>query len=864
MLTLAVIPVKAQYYSINVDYGTMAAMSEAFTTEAAMEALHNENLQKIYDSYKAAEVASAGIFSSKYLDRKALTSLNLWDDRNENYYYNRIYKIVSLRIIPKIIVCARLMVEDPSTAIYWGSYLLKTTEDVKSLCQQFENVVTNSTLSFNDIAFLEISENLKTVFNLANLGGIDWKDIFEHLGDDIEGAFTEDNLKADLDNLISKGVGLANAGFNNGVSELLQGTSFGGTFMEKLGSVLTLADNARNMYDEYKDLSAAQVLTAVVGQGNIDNLFNLSDYNLTRWIDDYSSATQGSYYTQRVYIYRRDAGSETLCDYYPPTDNNSILYSGEWYRINTTDPNFYPTSSQYEAALQNSESYAGWSREKVRQYNNRNDGFSYSMDYSSLAYTLSKSSSGQYAKAYAYSIKVTKSWDIREEVYEAVFDSYSMDWNTFMAQMNARLIQYNANGDHRDIEDSSDLDDYIATHPAEANYTYYIGYDNRNYYQASNAQKVAGAASATFSITCHDGGTLGKGSTTYKCSDCGSTPNSHTKECSMYTTLNGDAEVDIRELQARVIQLQQEASDLQNQIDALNSENSELLRLMSQATSTEEYNQYQATYNSNRENIRQLQSQLDAVNRNIAETRQTIEEAEEGEQAQTDDYTRIPQLMKTMKDAYGITWTNGGSWTGYTFIREGTISSVKGTVTFKATVSIARKPKYFMGIKIHRAIVQIDWELTSSWSDTHVAEVMELDPSKSDEENAAIINRRMSELAQDHPSCEVTVEYTRRPGIETQDTDGVRHLLWASDRLEIAKGIEARLARIYTDLAMIEKFLHYKHTVRDWVHDLLPKLNADSHRKLNIAERSRRRWMHNGGSSYYDEELEDDNYDDEP
>ena len=157
----------------------------------------------------------------------------------------------------------------------------------------------------------------------------------------------------------------------------------------------------------------------------------------------------------------------------------------------------------------------------------------------------------------------------------------------------------------------------------------------------------------------------------------------------MYTTLNGDSEVDIRELQARVIQLRQEASDLQHRIDALNSENSELLRLMSQATSTEEYNQYQAAYNSNSENIRQLQSQLDAVNRNIAETRQAIEEAEEGEQAQTDDYTRIPQLMKNMKDAYGITWTNGGSWTGYTFIREGTIGSVKGTVTFKGVTQPA-------------------------------------------------------------------------------------------------------------------------------------------------------------------------------
>ena len=36
LLTLAFpVSVKAQYYSINVDYGTMEAMSEAFTTEAA-------------------------------------------------------------------------------------------------------------------------------------------------------------------------------------------------------------------------------------------------------------------------------------------------------------------------------------------------------------------------------------------------------------------------------------------------------------------------------------------------------------------------------------------------------------------------------------------------------------------------------------------------------------------------------------------------------------------------------------------------------------------------------------------------------------------------------------------------------------
>ena len=137
---------------------------------------------------------------------------------------------------------------------------------------------------------------------------------------------------------------------------------------------------------------------------------------------------------------------------------------------------------------------------------------------------------------------------------------------------------------------------------------------------------------------------------------------------------------------------------------------------------------------------------------------------------------------------------------------------------------------------------------------------MDLDTSKSDEENAKLVNQRISELARNYPNCDVTVEYTKSPGVETDDTDGARHLLWASDRLEIARSIEARLARIYTDLVMVEKFLHYKHSLLDWVHDLVPKLNADKDRKFTIAERCRRRWLHNSGSAYYEWEEEDDEY----
>ena len=99
-------------------------------------------------------------------------------------------------------------------------------------------MVTNSSLSFKDIAFVEISDQLKTVFNITNLGSVDWKNLFEHLGDDIENAFTEENLKADLDNLISKGVGLAGAGYTNGVNNLMQGSNFNGSLQEKLGRTL--------------------------------------------------------------------------------------------------------------------------------------------------------------------------------------------------------------------------------------------------------------------------------------------------------------------------------------------------------------------------------------------------------------------------------------------------------------------------------------------------------------------------------------------------------------------------------------------------------------------------------------------------
>lgn len=840
---------QAQYANINIDSKTIAAMELAFETEAQMEAIHNKNLLKIMESYQAAELATAGIFAVKHFDRKALTDLDLWSS-DENYYYKSIYKLVGERIIPKTIDVAKLMVKDPSTAIYWGSYLVKTTDEVKSLCQQFESVVTNSTLSFKDLPFLEISEDFKKVFNITKLGDVDWKVTFEQIGSDIENSFTKDNLKNDLDVLIGKGINLATSGFNSGLQELLKGTSFGGSFQEKIGDLITLAGNAKDMYDDVKDKSALAVAEKFAGSENISNLFNLSDYNLGKWADDFTSSSKGEFYTQRVYIYRKEKGTEQLCNYIAPRDEHSIMNSGHWAVFPSFKDTFTPDATQQEKILQNSESHAGWSRQKVEQLNKENagKGYTYDIKYSLNGYTIVHKYAPikVYYKAYAYDIQVYKHTDITEIVYEEIFDSYKMDWNTFMALMNARLEQYNMNGDHTDINNPGDI-----TLRPEKNYTYHIGYDDPRYYQATTEKELKGACSATFTLTCHDGGTLGKGSTSYKCRDCGKSVTEHTKQCSMKSSLSNAEDIDseIKQLKQEIQAKQSEAAVIQSTLDKLNKENSELRRKMSTASSQEEYEKYRKQFEANQTIISQKQSRLDELNRSIAELNQALIEAEEGEKVQTDDYNRIPQIMKYMKDAYQISWADEGAWNGDTFVRNGNIAngSTIGAVKFSATIKIARKPKYFLGVKIHRAIVQIDWELTSSWSDSSIAEEMELDPSLSDAQKADLINNKLSELAQQHPDCEVSVETFSSPGHKIEDKEGVKHLLWASDRLEIARDIQARLIKIYTELVFIEKFMHYKYGINDWIKRLIPKLNADKDRKMNIAEQCHKRWMLNAG-----------------
>ena len=841
LFVCAAVPMTAQYYSVNYDKRTVAEMTAAFASEAATEAYYAEQVAKIREYYQAAEVAAAGIFTSKFLDRRALTDLGLWTSSTENYYYRRIYNMVSAKIMPKIWTVTGMMLRSPQNALYWGSYLYKVCEETKTLCYQFESIVTNSRLSFRDIAFLEINQELAAILKLSELGDVDWKNLLDNFSD-IGSNFTKDNLKADIDNLYAMGVSLASAGAGNAVSSIVGNSNFNGTLMDKTSSVIEIAENTYDLYNNLSTNAGNTLLQFVGGQEGIANLFSLSNYNTTAWITDYAREGMGQYYTQRWYIYSVDQGSKKLCDYYPPTDDDAILYGDHWYRISTTDPDFYPSSSQREAALQNSENHAGWSRSRVQQLNNSNDGYNYNISYYSSAYILSKKKSGQYAKAYAYEIHVTKSWYRQEVKYEDVFDSYSMDMATFRAGLNARLADYNDNED---------------------GIRYYIGSDSKRYYQATNAEKMAGCETATISVTCHDGTKLGEGSTQYKCSQCGGSVNAHTKQCSMATTITSES-VNTSEIDAKIAETEGRIASIDTEIARLEAENSNLLKQI-QTSSVEDAARYRQQYNANKDRISALKSEKSAAEKELADYNQAKQEAVDGENAATDDYYRIPAIMQDCKNAYNLSWNGAGAWEGNTFVRTASMPNINGTITFKATISIARKPKYFLGIKIHRAIVQISWTLTTEYSDTQVVAVINLDPSKTDQEKADEVNAKLSEIAREYPSCEPTVEYAKSSPVESDDTEDTYHLLWTSDRLDIARQIDSRLTKIYADLVSLEKMMHYKHSIIDILLSIAP-LDTDQGRRLTLIERCRKRWLRNAANSAhsdtyngkYDEEDEEE------
>lgn len=434
------------WHNVNIDKKTAAAMTAAYEVEIAMETMANGHLQNILNHYRSASVATAGILVSKKKDRDAMRNPGLFASE-ENYYYTRILDMVKNRIMPKFITVSSLMVKQPENAIYWGPYLLKTTTNVEQLCKQFELVCTNGRRSFKDVQFLLVNDKLQAVFDLARMGGeVNWKELLDHLGD-FGKELSADDFVEDFKNLGGK---LASIGQNTADSNWAEISKIGEIFHSKPKEIYNMFKSFKSQYESYKNAgNVKNILMSVIKTADAEgvaNLFKIDDYNVSGYISNYVKELQGEYYTQRWYIYTVDSGKKEIASYCPSapaSTNNEDSWTGWIYKCNymkTSTPPFPTlTTSEYNQLKTAAENSTDWNASKKKEYEKNNPGHTISLNYEQRSYNYVRDKSGGIGshskhwrgRHFSVYMTVTDSWYIKQEVYEEIFDSQTMDLKTF-------------------------------------------------------------------------------------------------------------------------------------------------------------------------------------------------------------------------------------------------------------------------------------------------------------------------------------------------------------------------------------------------------------------------------------------------
>ena len=137
--------------------------------------------------------------------------------------------------------------------------------------------------------------------------------------------------------------------------------------------------------------------------------------------------------------------------------------------------------------------------------------------------------------------------------------------------------------------------------------------------------------------------------------------------------------------------------------------------------------------------------------------------------------------------------------------------------------------------------------------------MLELDPDMDDAAKARLVNNRLSEVACEYPSCKVSHEYIKSENPEEDKTEDVYHLLWSSDRLEVAREIDTRLTKIYADLVALERFMNYKLRWIDVWNKVGPRFDLEKSRKLSIIGQAHKDWIDNAHEASGNRNREEDN-----
>jgi hypothetical protein len=843
LLILPVTSMSAQsYHAINIDAKTVAAMTAAYAIEEETERKTASDVDSILGHYTKASLSTAGIYLSKLKDRNAMREVGVFGS-DENYYYQRILYLVKDGIMPKLIVVAAKMVKQPDNALYWGPYLFKTTKNVEQLCKQFELVVTNGKLSFKDVTFLVINEKLQKVFDLARLGNVNWKELLEKVGD-----FNIKAAKEDIKNDIGKlGGVLSTAGKGVVDSNMRDFSAIGRIFKSKPSEIYQLYQTFRSKYESIRNAGNVKaILMGVIGSNSADavsRLFQVDNYSITGYVSNYIKELQGQHYKQRWYIYSDDSGSKVLCDYKPKAEANYDDKWNGWLHFVSPRDNEYChvlTSSEMASAKTESERLAGWNQAKVDKYNKEHPGhhatITYMLQHENRRESYKHGWGARHYKRhcfYAYSIKIVDSWSIKHEVHEENFDSESMDEETFKKRMESQLKYWNS------LESDK---------PILQRVTYKLGNDARKYYTIADENKMKGCNSVVFLAKCDDGATLAEGSFNWK--ENGN-QGKHLEDPKSKNFALDKTQVSTNganELQQKKKGCQDEIKSLENQIRSMDKQMSSLISQMNQAKMAHDNNKVaalRAQYDTVSNNQAALKRQLSQVQSNLAQIDNAIAEYYKDLNEDNGSPYRINSNMRELASLFQLSWQDAGEWVNgdgqYIFVRHAYCAQVKSQVTYTAVLKLQSKPKHFLGIRIHRAILSVDYKLSAAYSAENVIETMNLDMSLSEKERAAKVNERQKQLMEDMPDCSITVRYNYAKNMPNEEGSDAIHLLWASDRLDVARDVEYQLSVIYSQLVLLEKVMNDRQTIKDFLtNQLLNPITRKS--RGTIAEYALGRW----------------------
>lgn len=836
----------AAFHSVNVDKATIAAMRAAYEIENETEQQGLNALDSISNKYTKSNISIAQIFLAEKKRHDALREMRFFDD-GEFYYYKRIKYLAADLIMPKLITVAYGMLQKPQNAMYWGPYLYKTTNSVVSLCKQFEVLVTNGKRTFKDVKFLVLNESLERYFDLAKLGNVDWKATLDNLSNFGEGLSWE-AVKEDFTNITNTLSAIGGSVIDKNFSQF---SNIGRVFHASRDEIKDMYEGfkeAYKIYDNAKDTKdfVMGVVQSADAEG-VKKLFRIDDYNIAEYMQGYIDKLQNRYYTQRWYISSINSGSQVLAEYAPESYDSydDSRWDAAWNHYISPRDNEYChslTSSEREEIKRKADTQSGWSQSKVSSYNTQNPGHNCSMSYTLNHVNLRESYKNtglghrHYKRHcfYSYNVKVVDSWNIQQVIYEETFDSKTMDKRIFKEKLDARLKHYQ---------------DSIADSDTLHSYSFVLSSDSPIYYEEADAQKLSGCTSVTFIAKCQGGTNLGKGSWSWKENDKqGKSLNEESENFAMSTNFERDDSE--TQLNDAITEKEKQIQSIQNEINSLEEQLSTLSRKM-----------FQANMNGNQQLYKQLCSQYDELKRKQDDLKQQLKDAQNErnelqnareeyykdlEETSEEDKYRIPANMDELASAYKIRWLDTGKWDrdagDHVWIRHGYSESGGFYVTYTANLSLSRKPQYLLGIRIHRAILSIDFSLTSEQASESVIETMKLDNNISEKEQANIVNNRYAELRRDMPDCTIEIQYNRTETVDSgeEDVDGL-HLLFASDRIEIARNIESQLADIYSHLIMIERVMYAQNTIENFLRGIVLDL-IDSERRKTVVEAALYNW----------------------